>query len=351
MCSDKCDSYNSVVFTSVTGNTYFAVPVTETFFDSGGIHYFASRRNGTEFDTGIPKGMGEAIRLRQLWSDDKLEKLDNLACMNAYSTGFQAKGSVLLVLNTTAAGNDVSAEFEKFGQGPLTNGSWVWNGTTPCPGCSDVDTCPDMRDTENDVFRDSSGDIKIISYSKMLKSAKKLACRQRHASTWSISAATIEYCLSEQIPQQCRLQSSIHIAITVIVLNSVKALVMLVLATCIRDRPLLTIGDALASFLDRPDPYTKWMCLGWRKDFEATGLHRPWNVPNKFKPLRRRLFSVASRSQAAVLLALYVSLCSFETEASCCVLTSLRKLFHRLLGNRPRPAILNYRHRENRRKY
>lgn len=42
----------------------------------------------------------------------------------------------------------------------------------------------------------------------------------------------------------------------VIVFNIVKASVLLYMWLRIAEAPLLTIGDAIASFLRRPDPYT-----------------------------------------------------------------------------------------------
>lgn len=47
----------------------------------------------------------------------------------------------------------------------------------------------------------------------------------------------------------------------VIVFNIVKASVLLYMWLEISEAPLLTIGDAIASFLRRPDPYARTGCL------------------------------------------------------------------------------------------
>jgi hypothetical protein len=41
----------------------------------------------------------------------------------------------------------------------------------------------------------------------------------------------------------------------------VKAGVMFYVAFFVRDEPLMTMGDAVASFLERPDPTSKNRCL------------------------------------------------------------------------------------------
>jgi hypothetical protein len=43
---------------------------------------------------------------------------------------------------------------------------------------------------------------------------------------------------------------------------------MFYIAFFVRDEPLMTIGDAVASFLENEDPATKNMCLSSRADFQ-----------------------------------------------------------------------------------
>jgi hypothetical protein len=43
---------------------------------------------------------------------------------------------------------------------------------------------------------------------------------------------------------------------------------MFYIAVFIHDEPLMTIGDAAASFLENEDPTTKNMCLSTRADFQ-----------------------------------------------------------------------------------
>jgi len=58
---------------------------------------------------------------------------------------------------------------------------------------------------------------------------------------------------------------------TVIVINVIKALLMsfVLLRLNGNDTPLVTIGDAIKSFLERPDPWTEDCCLMSRRNVDA----------------------------------------------------------------------------------
>ncbi|PYI36773.1 hypothetical protein BP00DRAFT_462468 [Aspergillus indologenus CBS 114.80] len=69
------------------------------------------------------------------------------------------------------------------------------------------------------------------------------------------------HCLMDESRQRCQLLFSPPIAIVVIICNAIK-LSCMILSVGVRRRDLfLTLGDALASFLTRPDPTTRGHCL------------------------------------------------------------------------------------------
>ncbi|KAJ4336044.1 hypothetical protein N0V95_008728, partial [Ascochyta clinopodiicola] len=79
---------------------------------------------------------------------------------------------------------------------------------------------------------------------------------------WQPFEAPIKYCLIEKVKEDCKLQFSFGIALLVIVSNGIKALCMLwTLLVYRKHLPLVTLGDAIAHFLDKPDPETKGRCL------------------------------------------------------------------------------------------
>ncbi|RAK96220.1 uncharacterized protein BO80DRAFT_429210 [Aspergillus ibericus CBS 121593] len=71
----------------------------------------------------------------------------------------------------------------------------------------------------------------------------------------------ISHCLVQEEEQRCQLFFSPPIAIAVILCNLTKVICMVLTARVERTDLMLTVGDALASFLTRPDPTTRGRCL------------------------------------------------------------------------------------------
>jgi hypothetical protein len=77
-----------------------------------------------------------------------------------------------------------------------------------------------------------------------------------------------DHCLSEVVPDECRLQFSIPIMCIVILCNLTK-LICILLTLLRKEVTLLTLGDAIASFLEYPDPTTRGMCTVSMKDIKS----------------------------------------------------------------------------------
>ncbi|KAH5426660.1 hypothetical protein HBI47_117900 [Parastagonospora nodorum] len=71
----------------------------------------------------------------------------------------------------------------------------------------------------------------------------------------------VDYCLSERAEPRCRLHFSPTIAIIVTTLNFFKAALMFSVVYIVKDNPFMTIGDAVASFLDERDTATSGIGL------------------------------------------------------------------------------------------
>ncbi|KAL2839743.1 hypothetical protein BJY01DRAFT_250343 [Aspergillus pseudoustus] len=81
----------------------------------------------------------------------------------------------------------------------------------------------------------------------------------------------INSCLAERVPQRCRLQYSLPLTIAVIVANLAKAIILGYMSFSRADPPMLTTGDAVASFLHRPDPFSVGRCLLSAKEVRGSG--------------------------------------------------------------------------------
>jgi hypothetical protein len=97
----------------------------------------------------------------------------------------------------------------------------------------------------------------------------------RRRSAWQPYEAEVLHCMIEQVEEICKLQFSFTIAFVVIGSNFVKAMVMMLLLYLYWNHgALVTIGDAIAAFLEDPDPETYGRCLLTKRD---VGLLWNWN--------------------------------------------------------------------------
>ena len=70
----------------------------------------------------------------------------------------------------------------------------------------------------------------------------------------------VDHCLSHKIPERCRLFYHLPIAFAIIICSLVKVACIWLLLRIDRHDLSLTIGDAISSFLQRPDPTTRQWC-------------------------------------------------------------------------------------------
>ncbi|KAL8701122.1 MAG: hypothetical protein Q9201_005087 [Fulgogasparrea decipioides] len=82
-----------------------------------------------------------------------------------------------------------------------------------------------------------------------------------HPLDWTPYGQPVQYCLSEDVHEQCQLNFSVPFAVIVVLSNLAKVLCMLLTVWHYDASALITMGDAIQSFLDRPDPYTQDFCI------------------------------------------------------------------------------------------
>ena len=122
----------------------------------------------------------------------------------------------------------------------------------------------------------------------------------RYSSDWSLVAVGLEtpsltlpiqYCLSRPIKEDCRLQLSLIIMFVVVFCNFMKALCMCLVLRHQKASPLVTLGDAIESFLQDRDLTTENMCLADKYTFAANN----WDDSSRAYPRKpQKWFSSAS---------------------------------------------------------
>lgn len=104
------------------------------------------------------------------------------------------------------------------------------------------------------------------------------------ADQWQPEGYDVQYCLSERVPEQCSYSGNVPIVAVVVVANAIKLIVMLFVAFRLGDHPLITVGDAVESFLDHNDKTTEGLCLLTRNDvIRAVRYRKHWTVQGQQK--------------------------------------------------------------------
>ena len=254
--------YNSAVFSSLCTRQFNVFVVSNEFLD------------------GAPFELPDLPLKRTLQGYQKnqtsLAKLENTACVDIYTAQPISKNSDLLMVSTYS--NSINSLYDYVVNATskmhATNNKVAKGGNLFCSddlaggGCkSKYDFDP--RNWTIGTFPDSS----LVS---------------------TDSGSRIQYCLSDPVDEHCKLQFSLAIMIAVIVCNLVKTICISVIAWKPNWEPLVTLGDAIASFLDRPDVTTKGNCIVGKARFEDS---RRWDsLSSTWDPseLKLRRFRAAS---------------------------------------------------------
>ena len=123
----------------------------------------------------------------------------------------------------------------------------------------------------------------------------------KHANDWLSSLSStgstveIDYCLSKKVQESCTVEFSVAIMIAVIVANAIKACCMLYTLRIQRANPLVTLGDAVQSFLTDNDATTANRCLADRSKFPDHEWVKPQGIT--WASQRYRWFSGASKTR------------------------------------------------------
>ena len=114
---------------------------------------------------------------------------------------------------------------------------------------------------------------------------------------------TVDYCLSQKIEEKCQLVVNLPICLAVIFCNAVKVICMFLTAHDERREILLTVGDAVSSFMDKPDMMTEGNCLLSKFDI----IKFPQS-PTTLQPDKKRWMKSVSISYWVGTISLYVHL-------------------------------------------
>lgn len=234
--------------------------------------------------------------LESLWSKaraDNLETMVPFKCIDEYATSIQSNRRNLLIVLDDSYIPSPAHEYSMNGslvywlaKFDTDNWSSAKNGSLPFEWiCSALD----------DQSRSYSVEVENLKEKVKKKEPWKVGqfCNDENC---FLSDTPVKYCLSERAEPHCKLHFEPSIAIVVTILDFcksqsrslsgcgkcgkkrfkaervltlpiVKASLLFYIAFTVKDEPLMAMGDAVASFLDKEDIETRNMCLSSMADF------------------------------------------------------------------------------------
>ena len=294
------------MYTSLAANDFFVVIVASNHFDPGAysnttdldFNFLEASRNATTgkeygdigYETNSPD-IQQFIRLLEGYniSTPSYEDLTPSQCANLYNWDFVShRRNLFIMTNHTSNATFSNTVLEVFEVDVRVFGSDIWMCSGSPSGCN--------RNT-------------IASMA-----ANKLP--------WVVTLFTgeeieVRGCKSEITEERCKVQFSLGIMIAVISCNLVKACAMIMTLVRSREPTLVTLGDAIDSFLRIPDPATRGICFadrwfidrewrrGWRtgpRQWKHKGVQRWWTNVSKTRWITCNFFFAITIIVSAVLL-------------------------------------------------
>ncbi|PUU76463.1 hypothetical protein B9Z19DRAFT_990526 [Tuber borchii] len=330
--------YNSAVYTSLAANDFYIFIVTNNHFEPGA---YANTSSSVfpSLEWATPNAtMGEEYRNFQLFysmlegrntGNGRYEDLTPSQCAKRYSTDFVSTNRNLFLITShtsNATHNDTLLDRINYSPGEISYTRWI---------CRD-----------NPVGVSQSGDQ---------CNPNELASRVTKGLPWQMNRTRvglieISGCKSERTAERCKVQFSLGIMISVICCNLVKACAMIMTVVRSREPTLVTLGDAIDSFLRIPDPTTMGICFadrrfidrewrrGWRtgpRQWKQKGVQRWWTSVSKTRWITCNFCSATIMIVTAVLLRLGIQ---YEGQY---LDTDLKSMWSRGFGNVNSISLLN----------
>ena len=193
-----------------------------------------------------------------------LEKLENKECIESYFTGVVSNyGNLLLVSSYQDENNSLLGLDGCHVSALLHDKSSEWMNFSSLP-CNITMSLTALAEA-------------------WTRSADGPKAFDEHLMSGYYGSYAISYCLSKMVEDRCELHFNTAIMVVVTICNVIKLVCMTTMAWNPEFQSLVTLGDAIASFLRKPDGNTLGMCLGDKSHFSKFRNWQPSRIPHSFK--------------------------------------------------------------------
>ncbi|CAN9173306.1 unnamed protein product [Alternaria alternata] len=276
--------YNSVVFTTLSGNSYFVYITNEAWLSSSNSLIVP--------DSGGYGPLLSELVDKQLWKANQagsLQRLEPRPCIDAYARSFiSARGNLLVITSNSTSSSEAGEIFDyaSGGEITITGGQDATNLDPYSWICGDSLKCLKY-------YRSSTMGHRCEEYEFCDVDALGI---RNNPQNWTLNHRKVDYCLSTKTEENCKLRLNAAIAALVIFTNFCKALLIITTYFSTREHLLLGIGDAIVSFLSHPDPVTKGSSLLSKDDVTSRQKFSSLSFgPRPFHSSRKRWHAAVSR--------------------------------------------------------
>ncbi|KAF2462920.1 uncharacterized protein BDR25DRAFT_308058 [Lindgomyces ingoldianus] len=226
----------------------------------------------------------------------QFERMDLTACIDAYANSYMTDRSNVVLISEHLY-NDTRVPNSTYSYNVTSNSSLYWVTYSH-------DTAQPLYN-----YRDPYGWICDHWAGESTGCNKAQAISKAAEGNWTVNGYKVSGCMSQKVEEVCSVNFTLAIGIVVILANLGKTVCIVAVCFLLTDQPLITIGDAVSSFLRTPDRSTKGCCLWTKEDVRKQwrNIRRSgWSAaPKQFEPKAQRRWKVAGGMSWAGFLLLY----------------------------------------------
>ncbi|OCL09335.1 hypothetical protein AOQ84DRAFT_431347 [Glonium stellatum] len=297
--------FNSAVFPNLQANQYSVLPATEDFLNGAAWNASGLIDVATNTSESIVKA-AEQFRTN-LMKHSNYKNMSTADCFHAYSNQYISEIGDALLIQEAVIWRSPDTWRPQWAN-HSGNYTWVRHSTSfPRP----LNYDDELPFTSSPSVYPSNG-WRCPSRS-LTNCTASSAVEVPSPDVWAPYGSPVKYCLVEEVPERCELQLSFNIVTSVIICNIIKATCMWLTLWRHRKPGLVTLGDAIASFLDDPDPETEGRCLHSKELFQAEWQwerhHNREEItidPEAFAPQRQRWGKASSKRRWFATYMLYI---------------------------------------------
>jgi hypothetical protein len=263
-----------MVYSSIASHDYLALNVPEAFINDAECLNCDKIPDQSQSEYNTYDAKPVAIDLHRKARNNELARFEPKDCINEYSKMIQSFRRNVLLVGSDADFPPSDAERTSVTTKRLFNDTRIYDFSIYRSSSAKSTSNPD--DAYSWICQETNTTDLIYGWCASHLDEVK------NRPQWAVNGFNVDYCLSEAAPPLCRLHILLPIGWLVTCLNLLKALLIYYTAFMIKEEPLMTMGDAVASFMERPEPRTKNLCLLTKKDikkqphFTPAG-PRPWS--------------------------------------------------------------------------